>query len=51
MPLQGGYTNGLFISSYELNSILDEYYTERGWDKATGIPTKEKLMELELKET
>ncbi|MEM3713955.1 MAG: aldehyde ferredoxin oxidoreductase family protein [Nitrososphaeria archaeon] len=47
-PLQGGCTNGLSISPYELNSMLDEYYTERGWDKATGIPTKEKLRELEL---
>ena len=49
-PLQGGYTNGLSISLYELNSMLDEYYIERGWEKATGIPTKEKLKELGLEE-
>ena len=29
------------------DKILDEYYTYRGWDK-TGLPTKEKLQELEL---
>ena len=28
--------------------MLDEYYAARGWDRATGIPTKEKLEELGL---
>jgi aldehyde:ferredoxin oxidoreductase len=26
--------------------MLDEYYDLAGWDKNSGIPTKEKLMEL-----
>jgi aldehyde:ferredoxin oxidoreductase len=30
--------------------MLDEYYKARGWDAKTGIPTKEKLLELELEE-
>lgn len=28
--------------------MLDEYYTERGWDVNSGIPNKEKLEELGL---
>ena len=28
--------------------LLNEYYELRGWDLATGIPTKEKLIELGL---
>jgi aldehyde:ferredoxin oxidoreductase len=28
--------------------MLDEYYTERGWDLATGKPGREKLAELNL---
>lgn len=31
-----------------LNHILNQYYDERGWDIATGIPTKEKLTSLGL---
>jgi aldehyde:ferredoxin oxidoreductase len=28
--------------------MLDEYYTARGWDVATGTPGREKLVELGL---
>ena len=28
--------------------LVEEYYLIRGWDKATGWPTKKKLMELDL---
>lgn len=31
-----------------VNSFLDEYYELRGWDRATGVPTREKLHELGL---
>jgi len=31
-----------------LNIMLDEYYTLRGWDVKTGIPKEEKLRELDL---
>jgi len=27
---------------------MDEYYRLRGWDPATGWPTKEKLAELDM---
>jgi aldehyde:ferredoxin oxidoreductase len=29
--------------------MLDEYYTARGWDVATGAPARGKLVELGLK--
>lgn len=32
----------------DVNDITDRYYAARGWDVATGIPTKEKLVELGL---
>jgi len=33
-----------------LQQMLDKYYELRGWDKATGKPTPEKLIELGLQE-
>ncbi len=30
------------------NTLLDEYYEERGWDLKTGIPSMEKLTEVGL---
>ncbi len=35
-------------SVFEQEPMLDEYYTERGWDLKTGIPTVDKLVELNL---
>ena len=32
----------------ELDMMLDEYYTTRGWDLKTGLPTKETLKRLGL---
>jgi aldehyde:ferredoxin oxidoreductase len=34
----------------ELEPMLDEYYTARGWDLETGLPTEGKLRELGLSE-
>jgi aldehyde:ferredoxin oxidoreductase len=31
-----------------LEPMIDEYYAFRGWDRATGFPTREKLAELHL---
>jgi len=47
-PLFGAYQDEdrCIIKDYE--GMLDEYYEARGWDTETGIPTKEKLLELEL---
>jgi aldehyde:ferredoxin oxidoreductase len=35
-------------STFEQESMLDEYYAERGWNGMTGIPTRETLEKLEL---
>ncbi len=35
-------------SVVELEPMLDEYYRARGWSVETGLPTKEKLIELGL---
>jgi aldehyde:ferredoxin oxidoreductase len=36
------------ITEQDMESLLEDYYDERGWDKAIGIPTSEKLKELGL---
>ena len=47
-PLKSGGSKGHFISQDDLKVMLDEYYTVRGWDLKTGIPTRGKLVELGL---
>jgi len=47
-PLKEGASKGQFISKDELKHMLDEYYTERGWDVKTGAPTRKKLTDLGL---
>lgn len=46
--LPEGPYKGEALSSDTLAKMLDYYYEFRGWDKGTGIPTKEKLEELAL---
>jgi len=38
------------IDRKKLEKLKDHYYIERGWDIDTGIPTKNKLCELDLSE-
>jgi aldehyde:ferredoxin oxidoreductase len=47
-PLTAGASKGQMISRKDLDTMLDEYYAERGWDVKTGIPTRAKLTELGL---
>jgi len=47
-PLKAGASKGQRISSEDLAFMLDEYYTERGWDLKTGAPTRARLIELGL---
>ncbi|MBI4832340.1 MAG: aldehyde ferredoxin oxidoreductase family protein, partial [Candidatus Lindowbacteria bacterium] len=47
-PLKDDPCKGSVISPKDLDLMLDEYYAARGWDVRTGIPTKEKLIELGL---
>jgi len=44
--VQGGSAGESFTKS-DLDSLLDEYYSLRGWTK-DGIPTKETLHKLDL---
>jgi len=47
-PLKEGASRGQLISKDDFKQMLDEYYTERGWDMNTGAPGREKLTELGL---
>ena len=49
-PITRGPSEGQKITSKELKRMLDQYYLTRGWDKRTGKPTEEKLVELNLEE-
>ena len=46
-PLADGPAEGLVV---DLEPLLDAYYSFRGWDPNTGIPTDEKLTALGLEE-
>ena len=46
-PLEEGGTGG-YVPDVE--RLLSEYYTARVWDRKTGKPTREKLLELGLDE-
>ena len=46
--LPDGPSKGQRIPKEELQSMLDNYYDLRGWDKITGNPTATKLKELDL---
>ncbi|MDD4877321.1 MAG: aldehyde ferredoxin oxidoreductase C-terminal domain-containing protein, partial [Dehalococcoidales bacterium] len=41
---------GKFITPDVLKEIYADYYDEHGWDAQTGVPTKEKLVELGIEE-
>ena len=47
-PARGGYNEGAFYSQEMLDVMLDGYYELHKWDKKTGIPTPERLNELDL---
>ncbi|MFX0153851.1 MAG: aldehyde ferredoxin oxidoreductase family protein [Candidatus Hodarchaeota archaeon] len=47
-PLPEGPAKGQIVN---LEPLLNSYYENRGWDKQTGKPTKEKLIELGLEWT
>lgn len=47
-PLKEGASKGQVISKDDLKKMLDEYYAERGWNPETGVPTREKLVDLGL---
>ena len=47
-PIKAGASAGQLISQADLDEMLDEYYSVRGWDK-NGNPTTAKLKELGIK--
>ena len=47
-PLPEGPGKGAVVSKNTIEQVLDEYYGLRGWDKESGLPTEEKLIELGL---
>jgi aldehyde:ferredoxin oxidoreductase len=47
-PLPEGSAKGLVVEPDKFEQMKDAYYTFRGWDLKTGIPTIEKLKELDL---
>jgi aldehyde:ferredoxin oxidoreductase len=49
-PLTKGKYEGAVLDREKFEGMKDEYYEQRGWDKATGIPTREKLVELGLED-
>ena len=49
-PIKSGPSKGQLISREMLDNMLDQYYEFRGWDNKTGIPTRERLIELGLED-
>jgi aldehyde:ferredoxin oxidoreductase len=49
-PIKTGPSSGMAITRQMLDDLLDQYYEFRGWDKTTGIPTRERLMQLGLED-
>lgn len=47
-PIPDGPSEGMYCPPAELEAMLDEYYTYRGWDDS-GIPTQETLERLSLR--
>ncbi len=47
-PIPDGPSRGMVVTSEMLETMKDEYYDVRGWDRATGIPTPERLLQLDL---
>ncbi|OYT67693.1 MAG: aldehyde ferredoxin oxidoreductase [Candidatus Wolframiiraptor sp. EX4484-121] len=45
-PIASGPTKGIRVEN--LDGMLDEFYDAMGWDRETGIPRREKLVELGL---
>ena len=55
-PLKAGKKDLILMDYYrkkaltreDMNSLIDDYYDERGWDTKTGLPTPSKLKSLGL---
>jgi aldehyde:ferredoxin oxidoreductase len=47
-PIPDGPSKGMVMTKDTLENMKDEYYAIRGWDKATGIPSLDRLLRLDL---
>lgn len=47
-PISTGPAKGDLIKQEDFDRMLTEYYSQRGWDNESGIPTRVKLQELGL---
>ncbi|MGB7093118.1 MAG: aldehyde ferredoxin oxidoreductase family protein [Anaerolineales bacterium] len=47
-PLKGGVSDGWQLDRAEVESALDKYFEFCGWEIETGVPTREKLEDLDL---
>ncbi|MCJ7536089.1 MAG: aldehyde ferredoxin oxidoreductase family protein [Anaerolineales bacterium] len=47
-PLIGGVSDGWQLDRAEVESALDKYFEFCGWEIETGVPTREKLEDLDL---
>jgi aldehyde:ferredoxin oxidoreductase len=48
-PISTGPAKGERLDRERFDEMLSEYYRLRGWDPGTGVPTEEKLQELEIR--
>jgi len=49
-PLPTGPNEGDALTPETIKNFFDDFYQKRGWDQATGVPTRAKLEELDLKD-
>jgi len=49
-PLPTGPYKGVVFPRETFNSMIDQYYDLRGWDKETGLLVKERLLELGMED-
>jgi aldehyde:ferredoxin oxidoreductase len=49
-PIHGGPLDGLAVDREKWDRMLGEYYDLNGWDRKTGIPTRDRLVALGLKD-
>ncbi|MFX1504357.1 MAG: aldehyde ferredoxin oxidoreductase C-terminal domain-containing protein, partial [Promethearchaeota archaeon] len=49
-PIQKGPKKGQCFPKKQLDKMIDEYYTSRGWDLKTGLIKKSELIKLDMKD-
>jgi aldehyde:ferredoxin oxidoreductase len=47
-PSEAGALAGVAIDRQEFSHALHQLYTQKGWDPETGVPTRQRLEDLDL---